>query len=84
MLLINDGLIAPGDTLIHHEVGSGDTYHAVVEADGWVTTDIRRYQGPTAALTKLVGSHINGWANWVHVKSGKTLRQLRDEGDEAS
>lgn len=42
-LLINDGLIAPGDTLIHQQGGGGDTFHAVVEADGWITTDIKRY-----------------------------------------
>lgn len=76
---INDKLIAAGDILVHHQQRLGKTYRAVVEADGWISTDLRRYKSPSAALRALVGTEISGWANWTHERSGKTLRQLRDE-----
>lgn len=79
MDLVDDGVITAGDTLVHHQVRLGNTYRAVVEADGWITTDIKRYQSPSAALRDLVGSQISGWGNWVHERSGKTLRQLRED-----
>lgn len=75
---LDDGVIAPGDRLVHHQVRLGKTYHAVVEADGWITTEIKRYQSPSGALADLVGSQISGWGNWVHERSGKTLRDLRE------
>jgi len=77
MPLIADGLIVPGDAL-QYVSAIDETYHGVVEADGWITTSLRRYRSPSAALTALVGSSISGWGNWTHVRSGKTLRQLRD------
>jgi hypothetical protein len=75
---IHDGIIEPGDTLVHHQVRLGNTYRARVEADGWISTEIKRYQSPSAALGDLVGSQISGWGHWVHERSGKTLRELRD------
>lgn len=78
--LIERGLIKPGDGLRHHQVRRGHTYTAVVEADGWIRTELKRYQAPSPALVDLVGSSIDGWANWVHVPSGKSLRHLRDGG----
>jgi hypothetical protein len=75
---IDDGVIEPGDTLVHHQPRLGNTYRATVTADGWISTEKRRYQSPSAALSDLVGTQISGWGNWVHERSGKTLRELRD------
>jgi hypothetical protein len=78
MDLIQAGLLAPGDVLVHRKVRLERTYRAVVVADGWISTEIKRYQSPSAALSELVGSQINGWGGWVHERSGRTLRDLRD------
>lgn len=78
MDLITHGLVKPGDILVHHKVRLNRTYRATVAADGWVETEQARHQSPSAALSEVVGTQINGWAGWVHERSGKTLRDLRD------
>lgn len=78
MELIACGLIEPGDVLVHHKVRLQRSYRATVAADGWVETEHARYQSPSAALSEIVGSQINGWAGWLHERSGRTLRNLRD------
>ena len=78
MDLVTGGLIEPGDKLVHRKVRLNRSYYATVSADGWVETEQARYQSPSAALTEVVGTQINGWAGWVHERSGRTLRELRD------
>lgn len=77
--LIAKGFLKPEDTLSHVQVRKGRTFVGVVEADGWVRTDIKRYKEPSPALGDLVGTSIDGWAYWTHDRSGKTLRQLRHD-----
>ncbi|WP_329101714.1 hypothetical protein OG792_21835 [Micromonospora sp. NBC_01699] len=77
--LIAKGPVKPGDALAHVQARKGRSFTAVVEADGWIKTDLDRYKDPSPALGKLVGTAIDGWANWTHQPSGKTLRQLRAE-----
>jgi hypothetical protein len=77
--LIASGLIAPGDELSHVRVRSGQRLSGVVEEDGCIKTKLGRYASPSPALGGLTGTAINGWANWIHVPSGKTLDQLRKE-----
>jgi len=77
--LIGAGLLAPDDALRHEQARKGGVFAATVTASGWLRTRKGLYQAPSPALTDLVGSQIDGWANWVHVPSGKSLRRLRDE-----
>lgn len=76
--LLQAELIAVGDVLVHERKRKGDTFEATVAEHGWLDVNGRLYQSPSPALGELVGSQIDGWHNWMHVKSGKTLRQLRD------
>lgn len=77
--LIAHGVVAAGDTLSHFQVRKNQRQTGVVEPDGWIKTDLGRYKSPSPALGDLVGTSINGWPNWIHDRSGKTLLQLRDE-----
>ncbi|MFB9236289.1 hypothetical protein ACFFWC_12135 [Plantactinospora siamensis] len=77
--LISDGPIMPGDTLSHVQVRKGRSFTATVEADGWIKTDKGRYRKPSPALAALVDTSIDGWLNWRHDRSRKTLRELRAE-----
>ncbi|MBD3926094.1 hypothetical protein IEZ26_15830 [Nocardioides cavernae] len=77
--LIEAGLIKPGDSLEHRQVRKGRDFGAIVDNHGWTVTEVNSYREPSPALRDLVGSQIDGWANWTHVLSGKTLRELREE-----
>lgn len=74
--LLEDGLIQPGDRLVHTQVRKGVTFQGVVDGDGWITVDNKVFRAPSTALGSAVGSSIDGWVNWVHEPSGKTLREL--------
>ncbi|WP_024802596.1 hypothetical protein [Nocardia sp. BMG51109] len=76
--LIDAGLIAAGDQLRHERIRRGQTLEAVVTANGCLQTKRGVYEAPSPALRELVGSQIDGWKAWVHVRSGKSLRELRD------
>ncbi|WP_280335988.1 hypothetical protein [Nocardia wallacei] len=76
--LIDAGLLAPGDELRHKRVRSGQTLKATVTANGGVQTSRGIYLAPSPALRDLVGSQVDGWKAWVHFRSGKSLRELRD------
>ncbi|WP_406832807.1 hypothetical protein ABEG17_08290 [Pedococcus sp. KACC 23699] len=76
--LLEDGLIEAGDGLAHTQVRKGLTFHGVVDGDGWITCDNKAFVAPSPALASVVGSQIDGWAHWVHERSGKTLRQLSE------
>ncbi|NEE01205.1 restriction system modified-DNA reader domain-containing protein [Phytoactinopolyspora halotolerans] len=77
MPLIEAGLIKPGEKLQHEQTRKGNVYEATVATSGEIVTVKGTYQAPSPALAALVGSQIDGWANWLHAPSGKTLRQLR-------
>lgn len=76
--LIEGGLIHGGDALEHRKVRKGVTYNAIVGSRGAVVTESGVYNSPSPALAEMVGTQIDGWANWTHVPSGKTLRELRN------
>ncbi|NHO85141.1 MULTISPECIES: hypothetical protein [unclassified Micromonospora] len=75
--LIEKGLVQAGDTLSHVQVRKGRRFAAIIEADGWIRTDLGRYKEPSPALGKLTGTSIDGWAYWVHDTTKQSLRQLR-------
>lgn len=77
--LIDGGAVAPGDALHHTQVRKKRSFAAEIDPDGWVTTTLGSYREPSPALGKLVGTSINGWENWIHDKTGKSLAQLRDQ-----
>ncbi len=75
--LVEGGLVNAKDRLTHERKRSGQTFHAIVTADGWTELpDGRAFRGPSPALKEYVGTQIDGNANWTHDASGKTLRQL--------
>lgn len=77
-MLLEAGLIHVNDSLTHHQPRKHRTFTATVEDHGWIRTEKDLYDNPSRALADLVGSQIDGWANWVHGPSGRTLGQLRD------
>ncbi len=79
--LIKRGLIAPGDKLVHERKRSGDVFEATVSKRGCIVLpDDRWFREPSPALREYTRSQIDGWANWTHEPSGRTLRDLRDNG----
>ncbi|QHD88377.1 hypothetical protein GR168_23030 (plasmid) [Gordonia sp. JH63] len=78
LVLLEAGQIHAHDTLTHHQPRKHRTFTATVEDHGWIRTEKDMYNNPSRALADLVGSQIDGWANWVHEPSGRTLGQLRD------
>jgi len=77
--LVEAGLIEEGDVLVHERPRKGDRFEATVTESGWLNACGVLYQYPSAALGNLVRSQINGWLNWTHQPSGKTLRELELE-----
>lgn len=77
--LIEAGIIKPGDALRHEQVRKGLAFDAKVTESGGIKTIKEIYSAPSPALGDLVGSQIDGWANWNHVPTNKSLRQLRKE-----
>jgi len=75
--LIEAGLVQVGDELRCEQVRKGATFVGFVGAGGLTKTDKGSYEAPSPALAELVGTQIDGWANWIHVPSGKSLKQLR-------
>jgi hypothetical protein len=77
--LVEAGLIQPEDKLQHEQTRKGNVYKGTVTGSGEIVTSMGTYRAPSPALADLVGSQIDGWAHWLHVPSGKTLRQLRSQ-----
>jgi Restriction Enzyme Adenine Methylase Associated len=83
--LVDAGLIKDGDRLTHTRKRTGQTYHAIVTADGWLELPNEPpFSAPSPALKKCVGTDIDGNKNWTHDASGKTLRQLLDTLESSS
>lgn len=76
--LIVRGLVVPGDRLRHRKVRDGTEFLATVTGSGGLDTSAGHFRAPSPALTKLVGSSRNGWTDWTHVPTGKTLAELRE------
>ncbi|MFF0541217.1 hypothetical protein ACFYTF_00085 [Nocardia thailandica] len=76
-MLLDAGLIEVGDQLSHRRVRKGQVLEAEVAAGGAIRTSRGIYAAPSPALGDLVGTAIDGWHNWIHVRSGKSLRELR-------
>lgn len=77
-ILLDAGLVKPGDKLVHHKPRLRQTYFATVTSEGAIETDMGVYPEPSPALKDLTGSEVNGWKHWTHATSGKSLRDLRD------
>jgi hypothetical protein len=75
--LLKANLVVPGDRLRHVKISTGTIYEATVNSSGGLTTKLGQYQAPSPALNALVGSSRNGWKDWLHVSTGKTLGELR-------
>ncbi|MGW6425795.1 restriction system modified-DNA reader domain-containing protein [Nocardia sp. NPDC055053] len=75
--LVDAGLIDIGDQLRHERVRKGQVLVGEVVEGGSIRTVNGVYSAPSPALKSLVGTDIDGWHNWVHVRSGKSLRELR-------
>ncbi|MFE5711976.1 hypothetical protein ACFQ7J_14305 [Streptomyces sp. NPDC056501] len=84
MFVIEAGLAAPGDQLVHHQPRLHRTHEAKITADGWVELpDGRAFAQPSPALKAQTGSDINGWGQYTHVPSGRKLQELREEARSA-
>lgn len=77
--LIEAGLVKAGDALVFEQVRKGLVYKAQVGEGGTIVTEKGEYEAPSRALSKLVNGQINGWANWTHVPTGKSLDALRTQ-----
>jgi hypothetical protein len=77
--LIDAGLVAPEDVLRFRAVRTGAEVTGTVTADGAIQTSAGQFHAPSPALRALLGYEINGWENWVHARTGKSLARLRQE-----
>ena len=75
--LVDAGLVDIGDQLRHERVRKGQVLVGEVIEGGSIRTVNGVYSAPSPALKGLVGTDIDGWHNWIHVRSGKSLRELR-------
>jgi hypothetical protein len=75
--LVDAGLIEVGDELRHERVRKGQVLVGEVAEGGSIRTANGLYSAPSPALKDLIGTDIDGWHNWIHVRSGKSLRELR-------
>ncbi|MGW5223187.1 restriction system modified-DNA reader domain-containing protein [Nocardia sp. NPDC004085] len=76
--LMDAGLVKSGDALRHERVRKGQIFTATIKDGGLISTDKGIYTAPSPALKDLVGTEIDGWHNWIHISSGKSLRELRN------
>jgi len=81
MRILERGLAKPGDALRHAQPRRRQTHEATITADGWIELpDGRAFPKPSPALKEQTGTPINGW-EYIHVPSGRTLAELREEAD---
>jgi hypothetical protein len=76
--LIEAGLVAPGDELLHDQARTGVRLTATVTAEGRLQTSAGIFDAPSSALRALVGYEVNGWKTWIHRPTGRSLAALRD------
>lgn len=80
--LIDAGLVAPGDRVIHLRKRSGEMFVGEVTTGGCIKVPgvERPFREPSPALRSYTVSQIDGWAFWTHERTGRSLRDLRDNG----
>ncbi len=78
-VFIEAGLAKPGDALVFEQVRKGLVHKGHVGEGGTIVTEKGEYEAPSRALSELVNGQINGWVNWKHVPSGKSLDALREQ-----
>jgi hypothetical protein len=78
--LIEDGLVHPGDKVRHRRKRTNEVFEATITEGGCLQVDgvPAPFREPSPALRHFTQSQIDGWHNWVHVDSQRTLRDLRD------
>ncbi|WP_125791691.1 hypothetical protein [Amycolatopsis sp. WAC 01376] len=79
MPLIELSLLQSGDELVHEQPRKGIIQRATVTEDGWVRAKDQDFSKVSPALKACVGHEINGWRNWTHRTSGRSLQELREE-----
>ncbi len=76
--LLGAGLLKSGEDLIWYRRTSGQTYRAVVNNDGSLTTgDGVKHRTPSGAAKHFSNKPIDGWNCWKIENSGVTLVELR-------
>jgi hypothetical protein len=74
--------VRPGDKVRHHRKRTKEVFEATITAGGCLTVDgvDAPFREPSPALRHFTGTRVDGWHNWVHVETNRTLRDLRDNG----
>jgi len=79
--LVQAGLLKEGDKLTHRRKRTGETFEVLVTREGCLLLPSGSlFKEPSPALREFTGSQIDGWAFWTHERTGRTLRDLRDNG----
>lgn len=73
--LVSSGLLTAGDLLLH-EAADGHVQQATVVCDGCVALADGTVHPAVAALSAAVQDCRNGWKNWRHDATGRTLAEL--------
>lgn len=75
--LLEAGLVAPGQVIVatHRDFAGTE---AVVEPDGWIALDGKRFGSPSGAGHHLRKKATNGWYFWA-MPDGRRLRDVRSE-----
>jgi Restriction Enzyme Adenine Methylase Associated len=83
--LIEKGLVKPGDKVRHRRKRTNDVFEATITEGGCLKVDgvAEPFREPSPALRHFTGSQIDGWNNFMHIDSGRTLRYLRDNSDKS-
>lgn len=79
--LIQSGLVKSGDILIGRRPGASSNATAILLENGSIELENgERFNAPSGAAMSLgLNVVINGWDFWIHEKSGKLLKRLREE-----
>lgn len=80
--LLDVGLLNPMDELTWDRRQHGRKHVAWVTKEGSLQLDdgtIQVFATPSGAARHLAGYEVNGWRNWRHTRSGKTLDELWSE-----
>lgn len=75
-LLLDRGLLRPGQQLTFEQPRKGTRYTAFVEEDGGLRVQNTRYPSPTSAAVAAAGGSHNGWICW-RTAEGRLLDDLR-------
>lgn len=74
-LLVEAGVLSPGDTLVWRRPRSGEEFTATITDDAQIRLDDGSvHDSPSGAGKALNGYDANGWVNWRIERSDETLR----------